>query len=171
MNLNIVKIPNKILREKSKQVENINEDIKALINNMFDTIYENEGIGLSAVQVGKLLRIVVVDIGEKEKNPMIFINPKIISTSTEKQLAEEGCLSIPGQKANIMRNIGVEIEYYDIDMNKKAIKANGLLAHCLQHEIEHMDGILYIDHLSKLKRDNIIKKVTKKIKFNNNSEK
>lgn len=166
--LNLVKVPDELLKQKSKKVEKIDDELKKLIDDMVETMYENNGIGLAAVQVGKLLRIVVIDVRDKEKeekNPLVFINPEITWFSEEKELMEEGCLSVPQQSAKILRSLSVEVKYNDINMNEKTLKTDGLLAHCLQHEIDHTNGIVYIDYLSKLKRDSIIKKVQKLKKF------
>lgn len=166
--LNLVKVPDELLKQKSKKVEKIDDELKKLIDDMVETMYENNGIGLAAVQIGKLLRIVVIDVRDKEKeekNPLVFINPEITWFSEEKELMEEGCLSVPQQSAKILRSLSVEVKYNDINMNEKTLKTDGLLAHCLQHEIDHTNGIVYIDYLSKLKRDSIIKKVQKLEKF------
>lgn len=168
MKLKIVEVPDKLLKQKSQRVEVIDGKIKALIDNMFETMYQSHGVGLSAVQVGELIRVVVVDVREsekEEKNPMVFINPEVVWFSPEKELMQEGCLSVPGQNAEIERSSQVEVKYQDINLMEKTLKADGLLSECLQHEIDHTNGILYIDYLSKLKRDNIIKKVEKLRKF------
>ena len=170
MKLEIVKVPDNLLKQKSNKVEKITPEIKTLIDDMIKTMYSNNGIGLAGVQVGKLLRIVVLDVEQKEnleKKPQIFINPEIVYYSPEKEMMEEGCLSVPQQSASVLRSLRVKVKYQDIDMNEKEIEADGLLAHCLQHEIDHTNGIVYIDYLSKLKRDNIIKKVQKLNKFKN----
>ncbi len=168
MKLDLVKVPNELLKRKSERVDNVDDELKKFIDDMFETMYKNNGIGLAGVQVGKLSRIIVIDIRDRDQeknNPMVFINPEVIWFSDEKKLMEEGCLSVPGQSAKILRSLSVEVKYNDIDMNEKVIKADGDLAHCLQHEIDHTNGIVYIDYLSKLKRDSIIKKVQKLEKF------
>ena len=168
MKLDLVKVPNELLKRKSERVDKVDDELKKFIDDMFETMYKDNGIGLAAVQVGKLSRIVVIDIRDRDQeknNPMVFINPEVIWFSDEKKLMEEGCLSVPGQSAKILRSLSVEVKYNDIDMNEKVIKADGDLAHCLQHEIDHTNGIVYIDYLSKLKRDSIIKKVQKLEKF------
>ena len=176
--LNVVKVPDNILKQKSSKIEKITDEIKTLVDDMIETMYETHGIGLAAVQVGKLLRIVVIDVdhdyeerdGQKyriKENPIVLINPEITKYSEEKKMMEEGCLSVPKQRESVLRSLEVEVKYQDLDMNEKTIKADGLLAHCLQHEIDHTNGIVYIDYLSKIKRDNIIKKVQKLEKFNN----
>ena len=169
MKLELVKVPNPLLKQKSQKVEKVDDSIKQLISDMFETMYADSGIGLAAIQVGKPLRIVVIDIrtrDEDKKNPLIFINPIITWFSDNKEMMEEGCLSVPGQSAKVLRSLEVEVEYNDFNMDKKILKANGDLAHCLQHEIDHTNGILYIDYLSKLKRDTLIKKVQKLEKLN-----
>jgi len=168
MNLKIVEVPDKLLKQKSQKVEVIDDKIKTLIDNMFETMYKSHGVGLSAVQVSELIRVVVIDVRENEKdekNPMVLINPEVIWFSPEKELMQEGCLSVPGQSAEVQRSSQVEVKYQDINMVEKTLKADGLLSECLQHEIDHTNGILYIDYLSKLKRDGIIKKVEKFRKF------
>lgn len=170
MILKLVKVPDPLLKQNSKKIKIVDDKIKKLIDDMFETMYENKGIGLAGVQVGELLRIIVIDIRKKDtdkKNPMVFINPTITWYSDKKELMEEGCLSVPEQSAKVLRSLEIEVEYNDINMNKKTLKADGDLAHCLQHEIDHTNGIVYIDYLSKLKRDMIIKKVQKLEKLNN----
>lgn len=164
MKLDLVKIPNELLKQKSEKIVKVDDELKKFIDDMFETMYKDNGIGLAAVQVGKLLRVVVIDIRNKDQdknNPMVFINPEVVWFSNEKELMEEGCLSVPGQSAKVLRSLFVEIKYNDIHMNEKIIKIDGDLAHCLQHEIDHTNGIVYIDYLSKLKRDSIVKKVQK----------
>lgn len=165
MKLEIVEVPNSLLKQKSLKVEKINDELKKLIDDMFESMYNNNGIGLAAVQVGKLLRVVVIDVDQNLKKgikkPLIFINPEIIWKSDKTELMDEGCLSVPEQRAEISRNIEVEVKYQDLDMKEHLLKTSGSLAHCLQHEIDHTNGIIFIDYLSKLKRDFIIKKVIK----------
>ena len=165
MKLKIVEVPDSLLKEKSIKVEKITPEIKTLIDDMIETMYSSNGIGLAAVQVGKLLKIVVLDVEQKEnseKKPQIFINPEITFYSPEKEMMEEGCLSVPEQRASVLRSLKVKVKYQDIDMNEKEIEADGLLAHCLQHEIDHTNGIVYIDYLSKLKRDKLLRHLDKK---------
>lgn len=167
MKLDLVIVPDPLLKQKSEMVEKVDNELKKFIDDMFETMYADNGIGLAAVQVGKLLRIVVIDVrgeNKEEKRPMLFINPVITHYSNEKEMMEEGCLSVPGQRAEVSRSLTVEVKYNDIDMNEKVLKADGLLAHCLQHEIDHTNGIVYIDYLSKIRRDNLIKKVQKLMK-------
>tara|TARA_S200000501_G_scaffold297500_1_gene283815 strand:+ start:736 stop:1260 length:525 start_codon:yes stop_codon:yes gene_type:complete len=160
---NIITVPDETLKKISKPVEKVGENEKKLINDLFETMYQSKGIGLAAVQVGVLRRILVIDISNKEekKQPLSFINPSIKKLSDETSIYEEGCLSIPNTFIEIERPKVCEIEYINIKGQKKNLKCDGLLSTCLQHEINHLDGKLIIDNLSKLKRDLIIKKITK----------
>jgi len=155
--------PDTILRKKSESLEKIDSELKRLMDDMLETMYAAPGIGLAAVQVGILKRLIVIDISkEKEtKNPLFLINPEIVSKSTNTSIYEEGCLSLPGYFAEIERPAECQIEYIDYDGKKKEMKANGLLATCIQHEVDHLNGILFVDYLSKLKKDMIIKKLVK----------
>jgi len=159
----IITVPNDILKKISEPVVNVGVNEKKLINDLFETMYNSKGIGLAAVQVGILKRVLVIDVSSKDekKKPMSFINPVIKNLSDETSLYEEGCLSIPETFIEIERPKICEVEYIDLDGKKKMIKCEGLLSTCLQHEINHLDGKLIIDHLSKLKRDIIIKKISK----------
>jgi len=158
--------PNKILREKSLFVEKIDEGLQKLMNDMLETMYAAPGIGLAAIQVGILKRVIVLDIASKNgpRNPMFFINPEIIVKSENNSTYEEGCLSVPGQFAEIARSEKCHIKYLNYYGLPKEIKAEGMLATCIQHEIDHLDGILFIDYLSKLKKSMIIKKLSKQKK-------
>ena len=166
--------PNKILREKSLTVKIVDEDLQKLMDDMLETMYAAPGIGLAAIQVGVLKRIIVLDIAPKDKpniapkdkpkNPMYFINPEIITKSENSSTYEEGCLSVPGQFAEINRPDKCHIKYLDYYGQPKEIKADGMLATCIQHEIDHLEGILFIDYLSKLKKTMIIKKLSKQKK-------
>jgi len=159
----IVIEPDPILRQKSETLEKVDDELRRLMDDMLETMYSAPGIGLAAVQVGILKRLVVIDISkEKEKkNPLFLINPEIISKSKSTSIHEEGCLSLPGQFAEIERPAECQIKYIDYDGKKKEIKAKGLLSTCIQHEIDHLDGKLFIDYLSKLKKDMILKKLVK----------
>ena len=159
----IITVPDEILKKISKPVEKIGINEKKLIKDLFDTMYQSNGIGLAAVQVGILKRILVVDVSSKEetKSPMSFINPVIKKFSSKTSIYEEGCLSIPDTFIEIERPKVCEVEYIDLNGKKKLLKCDGLLSTCLQHEINHLEGKLIIDNLSKLKRDFIIKKITK----------
>ena len=160
---NIVIEPDPILRKKSEKLENVNLETQKFLDDMLDTMYSAPGIGLAAVQVGVLKRLIVVDITKEEekKNPLFFINPIITQKSEKTSIHEEGCLSIPGYFAEIERPAECQVEYIDYNGNKKSLKATGLLSTCIQHEIDHLNGILFIDYLSKIKKDMIIKKLTK----------
>tara|TARA_Y100001960_G_scaffold331253_1_gene427670 strand:+ start:1027 stop:1551 length:525 start_codon:yes stop_codon:yes gene_type:complete len=155
--------PNKILRQISKPVENVGKEEQTLMNDMLDTMYNAKGIGLAAIQVGVPKRIIVLDISKEEnkKTPMYFVNPIIKNKNLELSTYEEGCLSVPDQFAEIDRPSTCEIEYLDYYGKKKILKAEGLLATCIQHEMDHLEGILFIDYLSKLKKTIIIKKLSK----------
>ena len=159
----IVIEPDPILREKSASLEKVDDEIRALLDDMLETMYAAPGIGLAAVQVGILKRLIVIDISkdEEKKNPLILINPEIISRSQKKSIYEEGCLSLPGYFAEIERPAECEIKFVDYNGKEKKLHAKGLLATCIQHEVDHLNGILFIDYLSKLKKDMIIKKLIK----------
>jgi len=159
----IITVPNEILKKISDPIEKVGESEKKLVNDLFETMYNSNGIGLAAVQVGILKRILVIDVSTKEekKNPLCFINPVIRKISDEKSIYEEGCLSIPDTFIEIERPKICEVEYIDLDGKLKKIKCDGLLSTCIQHEINHLDGKLIIDNLTKLKRDIIIKKLSK----------
>jgi len=158
--------PNKILRQVSKPVENVTKDEQVLMDDMLETMYHANGIGLAAIQIGVPKRIIVMDIAKKDekKNPMYFVNPIIKNKNKELSTYEEGCLSVPNQFAEVDRPAKCEIEYLDYNGDKKLLKANGLLATCIQHEMDHLEGILFIDYLSKLKKSIIIKKLSKQKK-------
>ena len=160
---NIITVPNEILKKISDPIEKVGLNEKKLVNDLFETMYDSNGIGLAAVQVGILKRILVIDISNKDekKKPLSFINPVIKKISNETSVYEEGCLSIPDTFIEIERPKICEVEYVDIDGKIKSLKCDGLLSTCIQHEINHLDGKLIIDHLSKLKRDIIIKKISK----------
>ena len=155
--------PDKILRQVSKPVEGVGNEEQNLMRDMLDTMYAAKGIGLAAIQVGVPKRIIVIDLNRDEiqKKPMYFVNPVIKNKDPLKVTYEEGCLSVPNQFAEVDRPSKCEIEYLDYDGNKKLLKADGLLATCVQHEMDHLEGILFIDYLSKLKRSIIIKKLSK----------
>ena len=156
--------PNKILRQKSLPVEKVDGDLQKLMDDMVETMYAAPGIGLAAVQVGVPKRIIVLDIASKDepRNPMYFINPEIINKSKTNSTYEEGCLSVPGQFAEIDRPSNCHIKYLDYFGQPKELKAEGMLATCIQHEMDHLEGILFIDYLSKLKKSMIVKKLTKR---------
>ena len=155
--------PDKLLRQISKPVEQVGDEERALMNDMLDTMYEAPGIGLAAIQIGVPKRIIVMDISsdKNKKEPMYFVNPVIKNINKDKSKYEEGCLSVPDQFAEIERPNACKIEYLDYFGKKKLLKADGLLATCIQHEMDHLEGILFIDYLSKLKKTMIIKKLSK----------
>ena len=158
--------PDPILRKKSENLEKVDDDLKKLMDDMLETMYEAPGIGLAAVQIGILKRLIVVDISkeDKKKNPLFLINPKITHTSKKVSVYEEGCLSLPGFFAEIERPSECHIDFIDYHGKEKSLKASGLLSTCIQHEVDHLNGILFIDYLSKLKKDMIIKKLIKQKK-------
>jgi len=158
--------PNKVLRQKSLRVELVDKDTQKLMDDMLETMYAAPGIGLAAIQVGIPKRIIVLDIARKDepKNPMYFVNPEVIEKSENNSTYEEGCLSVPGQFAEIDRPDKCHLKYLDYYGKPQEIKAEGMLATCIQHEIDHLEGILFIDYLSKLKRSMITKKLSKQKK-------
>lgn len=179
----IIKIPDAKLREVSKAVEQIDERLLKLLDDMAETMYDAPGIGLAAIQIAEPLRLVVVDCKDRKSDddalddavpddpppapkraPIFLINPKIVAYSEEPSTYEEGCLSIPEYFAEVERPAGCTVEYLDRDGNPQVLEATGLLSTCIQHEIDHLEGRLFIDHLSKLKRDRVIKKFTKMAK-------
>jgi len=155
--------PNKVLRQVSKSVDKVGDEERALMDDMLDTMYDAPGIGLAAIQIGVPKRIIVMDISrdEDKKEPRYFVNPIIKNRNEEKVKYEEGCLSVPDQFAEIERPNTCEVEYLDYDGKKQLLKAEGLLATCIQHEMDHLEGILFIDYLSKLKKSMIKKKLSK----------
>ena len=158
--------PNEILRKKSLNVEKVDKDLQNLMDDMLETMYAAPGIGLAAIQIGIPKRVIVLDLASKDepKNPMCFVNPEIIEKSNKNLTYEEGCLSVPGQFAEIDRPDKCHLKYLDYYGQPKEIKAEGMLATCIQHEIDHLEGILFIDYLSKLKKSMIIKKLSKQKK-------
>ena len=158
----IITEPNKLLREISLPVENVGKKEQQLMDDMLDTMYAANGIGLAAIQIGVPKNVVVIDLNKDNKKlPMFFVNPKITSKSKSLKKYEEGCLSIPNLFAEIERPSECEIQYLDYFGKEKTLKAKGLLATCIQHEVDHLKGILFIDYLSKLKKDIILKKLSK----------
>ena len=155
--------PNKLLRQISKSVKEVGKEEKQLMDDMLETMYAANGIGLAAIQIGIPKRIIVMDLSkdENKKEPRYFVNPVIKKSDPSKSTYEEGCLSVPNQFAEIDRPKKCEVEYLDYNGEKKLLKAEGLLATCIQHEMDHLEGILFIDYLSKLKKSMIIKKLSK----------
>jgi peptide deformylase len=162
----ILILPDKRLRLKSAPVKAVDQVVKDLVTDMFDTMYDAPGIGLAAIQIGVPQRVVTMDLAKKDDPPerRVFINPELVWAADEKAVYEEGCLSIPETYEDVTRPAQVRVKYLDLDGNEQVIEANGLLATCLQHEIDHLNGVLFIDHISRLKRERIIKKYTKAAK-------
>jgi peptide deformylase len=162
----LVILPDAKLRTKSAAVGKITPDIRKLVDDMFETMYDAPGIGLAAIQVGVAKRVVTMDIAKKEgeKEPRVFINPEILWSSEEMSTYEEGCLSIPDIHEDVERPARVKVKFLDLDGKEHEEDAEGLFATCIQHEIDHLNGVLFIDHISKLKRDRIVKKFTKAAK-------
>jgi len=161
--LEIIKEPNPILRKKADNVLNVDDDIRKLMDNMLETMYEAPGIGLAAPQVGILKKVIVIDLSKDDepKKPFFIVNPKIIWKSEELSSREEGCLSIPGHFAEVVRPKKCKLQYLDYNGKKQEVEADDLLSTCIQHEVDHCDGVLFIDYLSKLKKDMIIKRLIK----------
>jgi len=157
--------PDPFLRQKSQTIEKVDDSIRKLMDDMLDTMYAAPGIGLAAIQIGVPKRVIVIDLSkEDEKKPLYFVNPKIILKSNNDLTYEEGCLSVPGQFAEVDRPDQCHISYLDYNGQKQELKTEGLLAICIQHEIDHLEGILFIDYLSKLKKNFIVKKLSKQKK-------
>jgi peptide deformylase len=162
----ILIIPDKRLRLKSEPVKAVDKTLRALVDDMFETMYAAPGIGLAAIQIGVARRVVTMDLAKKDepKQPQVFINPEVTWASDEKATYEEGCLSIPEYYEEVERPKSVKVKYLDLDLKPQEIEADGLLATCLQHEIDHINGVLFIDHISKLKRTMVMKKFKKAAK-------
>jgi peptide deformylase len=164
--LPIVTVPDPLLKKVSEPVEKVDDELRAFMDDMLETMYAAPGIGLAAVQVGKLWRILVMDIAseDEEPNPMYFINPEITWTSVELNTYNEGCLSIPEQYADVERPAECKVDFIDYDGVEKEIHADGLLATCIQHEMDHLNGVVFIDYLSKIKRGMYVRKVKKLVR-------
>ena len=158
--LKVLTFPDERLRTVAKEVDQVDDGIKTLVKNMFETMADEKGIGLAATQVNVHKRVVVMDVSEEQNEPYVFINP-VITQKAGSTISEEGCLSVPNQFAEIDRPSKCEVEYLDYNGKKQLLKADGLLATCIQHEMDHLEGILFIDYLSKLKKSMIIKKLSK----------
>lgn len=165
--LKLYEYPHPILKKKTKRVEKIDDELQAFLDDMLETMYAEKGVGLAAPQVGVSLRIVVIDVwkhledDEEKQDPLFLINPEIIWNSEELVLCDEGCLSIPGQRADVERFEQVKVRYTDREGKSCEILGDEFLAIALQHELDHLDGILYIDHLSRVKRNMLLKKLDK----------
>jgi peptide deformylase len=169
----ILEAPDPRLRTKSTPVETVDDDLRALIADMFETMYDAPGIGLAAIQVGVPHRVLVIDLQEEEdaegkpiRNPRVFINPELFDPSEEFSVYNEGCLSVPDQYAEVERPAVIHARWLDEQGAKHEEQLEGLLATCLQHEMDHLEGVLFIDHLSKLKRDMLLKKLDKQRRAN-----
>jgi peptide deformylase len=162
----LVVLPDPLLRQTSEPIREVTAEVRALADDMLATMYDAPGIGLAAIQIGVAKRLVVIDLAkpDEEKRPMVLINPEILSASEEKRVYEEGCLSIPEYYEEVERPDRIRFRYRDLDGNTVEAEADGVLATCLQHEIDHLNGVLFIDYLSKLKRDRVIKKFQKAAK-------
>ncbi|CCM74183.1 peptide deformylase [Rhizobium mesoamericanum] len=162
----LIILPDPLLRQISKPIERVDADFQRLADDMLETMYDAPGIGLAAIQIGVPRRMLVIDVSREgeEKQPLVFVNPEIVVSSDERSVYEEGCLSIPDYYAEVERPATVTVKYLDRDGKEQTVEADGLLATCLQHEIDHLNGVLFIDHISRLKRDMVIKKFTKAAK-------
>jgi peptide deformylase len=166
MILEVVKYGTPVLRKKGDAINSITPAIRQLVADMFETMYAAPGIGLAAIQIGVAQRVVTMDLAKKDepKQPQVFINPEVVWASDEKATYEEGCLSIPEYYEEVERPKAVKVKFLDVDLKPQEIEAEGLLSTCLQHEIDHINGVLFIDHVSKLKRDMVMKKFKKAAK-------
>ncbi|WP_160007032.1 peptide deformylase [Rhizobium sp. 18055] len=162
----LIILPDPLLRQVSKPIERVDSDLQRLVDDMLDTMYDAPGIGLAAVQIGVPRRMLVIDVAREgeDKQPLVFINPEIVASSDERSVYEEGCLSIPDYYAEVERPATVSVKYLDRDGKEQTVEADSLLATCLQHEIDHLNGVLFIDHISRLKREMVVKKFTKAAK-------
>ncbi|TBD02946.1 peptide deformylase [Rhizobium leguminosarum] len=162
----LIILPDPVLRQLSKPIERVDSDLQRLADDMLETMYDAPGIGLAAIQIGVPRRMLVIDISREgeEKQPRVFINPEIVKSSDERSVYEEGCLSIPDYYAEVERPAVVSVKYLDRNGKEQTVEADGLLATCLQHEIDHLNGVLFIDYISRLKREMVIKKFTKAAK-------
>lgn len=159
----LIILPDPVLRQLSKPIERVDSDLQKLADDMLETMYDAPGIGLAAIQVGVARRMLVIDVtkDDEERKPQVFINPEIVASSDERSTYEEGCLSIPDYYAEVERPATVTVKFLDREGKEQVIEADGLLATCLQHEIDHLNGVLFIDHISRLKREMVIKRFTK----------
>lgn len=162
----LVILPDTRLKLASKPIESVTPAVKDLAADMLETMYDAPGIGLAAIQIGEPVRLVTIDLAREgeDKAPIVFVNPEIIWESDELNVHEEGCLSIPEYYEEVERPARVRVAYIDLDGNARELEADGLLATCIQHEIDHLDGVLFIDHLSRLKRERVTKRFAKAAK-------
>ena len=161
--LKIIKYPDPFLKQKCLPVTSFDKELKILADNMINTMYESEGIGLSAIQVGVLKRVIVIDITEELKKPLILINPVITPSNSKFLEFKEGCLSFPGIYESVKRNEEIAVDYNSVEGKKLSMKATGLLSICIQHEVDHLEGVVFLDRLSGLKRNRAEKKFLKNI--------
>jgi len=163
----LIILPDPILRQVSAPIEQVDDAVRNLSSDMLETMYDAPGIGLAAIQIGIDRRMLVIDLSkdDEEKKPQVFINPEILQSSDERSVYEEGCLSIPDYYAEVERPAKITVKYLGLDGKEQLLEADGLLATCLQHEIDHLNGVLFIDYISRLKREMVIKKFTKASKI------
>ncbi|RFZ88701.1 peptide deformylase [Shinella sp. WSJ-2] len=163
----LIILPDPILRQVSSPIATIDSEVKKLADDMLETMYDAPGIGLAAIQIGVARRMLVLDVSKdgEDKQPLVFINPEIVASTDARSVYEEGCLSIPDYYAEVERPAGITVKHLDRDGKEQLTEADGLLATCLQHEIDHLNGVLFIDHISKLKREMVIRKFTKAAKL------
>jgi len=164
--LTVLRFPDERLRTKATQVVEVNDNIKAIVNDMFETMYDENGVGLAATQVNIHQQIVVMDVSEDKENPLVFINPEIIEKSNDTIINEEGCLSVPGCYAKVDRHTKVTVKALDINGKEFTLDGEELLAICIQHELDHLKGVLFVDYLSALKRKRIQTKLEKEARLN-----
>ena len=165
--LNVLRFPDERLRTKATPVQEVNDEIKKIVADMFETMYEENGVGLAATQVNIHQRIVVIDVSENKEHPYVLINPEIIKRNDETMINEEGCLSVPSCYAKVDRHTEVTVKALDINGNAFELDGEELLAICIQHEIDHLNGILFVDYLSPLKRNRIQTKLEKEARLAN----
>lgn len=163
----LVLVPDAQLRLISKPVAEADREFRQLVDDMFATMYDAPGIGLAAIQIGVPRRVVTIDLARKEEaaQPLVLINPEIVWSSEERREMEEGCLSIPEYYETVERPDRIRVQYQDVDLKPKILEADGILATCIQHEVDHLNGVLFIDYLSKLKRDRVLRKFAKQAKL------
>ncbi|MFC2951334.1 peptide deformylase [Marinicaulis aureus] len=159
----ILTAPDPRLREVSKPVDKVDDALRALMDDMLETMYDAPGIGLAAIQVGAPVRVIVMDLAGKDEEPapLYFVNPEILDPSEDMSVYEEGCLSVPEYFDEVERPARCRVKYLDYDGNEQILEAEGLIATCIQHEMDHLEGVLFIDHLSRLKRERVLKKLKK----------
>lgn len=165
--LSVLRFPDERLKTKATQVTEVNDNIKTIVNDMFETMYDENGVGLAATQVNIHQQIVVIDVSENKENPIVLINPEIIAKSEETLINEEGCLSVPGCYAKVDRHTQVTVKALDINGEEFTLDGEELLAICIQHELDHLKGVLFVDYLSPLKRQRIKTKLEKEARLNN----